>query len=225
MVAGRVREVKARGGKFGVIGSNHTTNEENFFLAKFARQGLGTNNIDHHRTGDLATFFDALSGQDQRAGDHRRFVHCESRAGGGRGSCAAASVPRLPGPRQLPASRRAYLRGDVGSGARRQSGGGQRPRAEGRGSRRRRIAARQAEGRRRSGDRVRRCRARRRAAEIGRVRRFARHPGQVRLPGGLFEFARRLRYGRDPARRRNVAGADAGRDRSGRRCGWSARIR
>ena len=53
--------VKARGGKFGVIGSNHTTNEENFFLAKFARQGLGTSNIDHHRTGDLATFFDALS--------------------------------------------------------------------------------------------------------------------------------------------------------------------
>ena len=56
-------EVKARGGKFGVIGSNHTTNEENFFLAKFARQGLGTKNIDHHRTGDLATFFDALSGK------------------------------------------------------------------------------------------------------------------------------------------------------------------
>ncbi len=48
-------------GKIGVIGSNHTTNEENYFLAKFARQGLHTNNIDHHRTGDLATFFDALS--------------------------------------------------------------------------------------------------------------------------------------------------------------------
>ena len=47
----------------GVIGSNHTTNEENFFLAKLARQGLGTKHIDHHRTGDLATFFDALSGK------------------------------------------------------------------------------------------------------------------------------------------------------------------
>jgi NADH-quinone oxidoreductase subunit G len=55
--------VKARGGKFGVVGSNHTTNEENYFLQKFARQGLGTKNIDHHRTGDLATFFDALSGK------------------------------------------------------------------------------------------------------------------------------------------------------------------
>ncbi len=63
VVATKFSEAKAQGGKFGVIGSNHTTNEENFFLAKFARQGLGTNNIDHHRTGDLATFFDALSGK------------------------------------------------------------------------------------------------------------------------------------------------------------------
>src|ERR1044071_2719165 len=30
--------VKARGGKFGIVGSNHTTNEENYFLQKFARQ-------------------------------------------------------------------------------------------------------------------------------------------------------------------------------------------
>src|ERR1700674_738058 len=63
VVSTKVSEAKARGGKFGVIGSNHTTNEENFFLAKFARQGLGTNNIDHHRTGDLETFFDALPGK------------------------------------------------------------------------------------------------------------------------------------------------------------------
>src|SRR5579872_6540669 len=62
-IAERFAEIKARSGKFGVIGSNHTTNEENYFLAKFARQGLGTKNIDHHRTGDLATFFDALSGR------------------------------------------------------------------------------------------------------------------------------------------------------------------
>ncbi len=48
---------------FGVIGSNHTTNEENYFLAKMARQGLKTENIDHHRTGDLAALFDALSGR------------------------------------------------------------------------------------------------------------------------------------------------------------------
>ena len=63
IVVGRFASVKAHGGKFGVIGSNHTTNEENFFLAKLARQGLGTQNLDHHRTGDLATLFDALSGR------------------------------------------------------------------------------------------------------------------------------------------------------------------
>jgi len=63
LVAKKFGEIKARGGKFGVIGSNHTTNEENYFLQKFARQGLGTKNIDHHRTGDLATLFDSLSGK------------------------------------------------------------------------------------------------------------------------------------------------------------------
>ncbi len=61
IVADRFFVTKETAGRFGVIGSNHTTNEENFFLAKFSRQGLGTSNIDHHRTGDLATFFDALS--------------------------------------------------------------------------------------------------------------------------------------------------------------------
>ena len=61
-VAKKFGEIKARGGKFGVIGSNHTTNEENYYLQKFARAGLGTNNIDHHRTGDVTTLLDALSG-------------------------------------------------------------------------------------------------------------------------------------------------------------------
>src|SRR5271170_1103686 len=64
VIGKRFVDVKARSGKFGIIGSNHTTNEENFFLAKFARQGLGTPNIDHHRTGDLTTLFDALSGHE-----------------------------------------------------------------------------------------------------------------------------------------------------------------
>ena len=60
-VAQKFSEIKARGGKFGVVGSNHTTNEENYYLQKFAREGLGTNNIDHHRTGDVVTLVDALS--------------------------------------------------------------------------------------------------------------------------------------------------------------------
>jgi NADH-quinone oxidoreductase subunit G len=62
-VAGKFKEVKARNGQFAVIGSNHTSNEENYYFQKFARQALGTNNIDHHRTGDLPTLLDALSGQ------------------------------------------------------------------------------------------------------------------------------------------------------------------
>src|ERR1700689_1331315 len=61
IVAKKFAAAKAAGGRFGVIGSNHTTNEENYFLQKFARQALGTKNIDHHRSGDLTTLFDALS--------------------------------------------------------------------------------------------------------------------------------------------------------------------
>jgi NADH-quinone oxidoreductase subunit G len=61
-IAEKFQEVKARAGSFGVVGSNRTTNEENYYLQKFARQVLGTNNIDHHRTGDVVTLLDALSG-------------------------------------------------------------------------------------------------------------------------------------------------------------------
>jgi NADH-quinone oxidoreductase subunit G len=69
-IAEKFGEIRARDGKFGVVGSNHTTNEENFYLQKFARQGLGTNNIDHHRTGDVVTLVDALSGASSHTGGH-----------------------------------------------------------------------------------------------------------------------------------------------------------
>ena len=62
-VAAKFNENLQAGGSFGVIGSNHTTNEENFYLQKFAREVLKTNHIDHHRTGDVVTLFDALSGK------------------------------------------------------------------------------------------------------------------------------------------------------------------
>ncbi|MBV9156051.1 MAG: molybdopterin-dependent oxidoreductase [Acidobacteriaceae bacterium] len=62
-VAKRFSELGAKNGKFAVIGSNHTTNEENYLLQKFARQVLRTSNIDHHRTGDVATLLDALQGR------------------------------------------------------------------------------------------------------------------------------------------------------------------
>ena len=63
-VARKFNDTLAGGGSFGAIGSNHTTNEENYYLQKFARQVLKTNNIDHHRTGDVVTLLDALSGKE-----------------------------------------------------------------------------------------------------------------------------------------------------------------
>jgi NADH-quinone oxidoreductase subunit G len=54
IVAEKFREVRDRGGSFGVIGSARTTNEENFYLQRFARQYLRTPHIDHRRSGDIA---------------------------------------------------------------------------------------------------------------------------------------------------------------------------
>ena len=62
VVARKFGEIRSRSGQIGVIGSSHTTNEENYYLQKFARLGLNTNNVDHHRTGDVVTLIDALSG-------------------------------------------------------------------------------------------------------------------------------------------------------------------
>jgi len=62
--AKKFNEVKARNGKFAVIGSNHTSNEENYYLQRFARDILGTPHIDHHRTGDFTALLDAVSGQE-----------------------------------------------------------------------------------------------------------------------------------------------------------------
>jgi NADH-quinone oxidoreductase subunit G len=44
----------------GFIGSNRTSNEENYLLQRLARATFGTNNIDHHRTADYAGLVTAL---------------------------------------------------------------------------------------------------------------------------------------------------------------------
>jgi NADH-quinone oxidoreductase subunit G len=44
----------------GFIGSNRTTNEENYLLGRIARGSVGTNNLDHHRTADYASLIAAL---------------------------------------------------------------------------------------------------------------------------------------------------------------------
>jgi NADH-quinone oxidoreductase subunit G len=54
---------KDGGQAIGVIGSNRTTNEENYLLSKFSRVVLKTNNVDHHRTADFPAFASALSGK------------------------------------------------------------------------------------------------------------------------------------------------------------------
>jgi NADH-quinone oxidoreductase subunit G len=63
LVAARFRHVLAATGpqSIGIIGSNRTTNEENYLLQKFARTVLGTNNIDHHRTADFPSFARAIA--------------------------------------------------------------------------------------------------------------------------------------------------------------------
>jgi NADH-quinone oxidoreductase subunit G len=61
--AQKLKEIRdSRGGTaIGVIGSNRTTNEENYLLQKFARTVLQTNNIDHARTTGYAAFARALA--------------------------------------------------------------------------------------------------------------------------------------------------------------------
>jgi NADH-quinone oxidoreductase subunit G len=71
--AGKLKEVRdSRGGAaIGVLGGNRTTNEENYLLQKFARTILHTNNIDHERTADYASFIRAFAGRHNRAASLR----------------------------------------------------------------------------------------------------------------------------------------------------------
>jgi NADH-quinone oxidoreductase subunit G len=65
LIGRRFREVRDQNGgsAIGVIGSNRTTNEENYLLSKFARAVLKTNNVDHHRTADYPALAAALHGK------------------------------------------------------------------------------------------------------------------------------------------------------------------
>jgi NADH-quinone oxidoreductase subunit G len=62
-VAARLADVKKKhgGAGIGVIGSNRTTNEENYLLGRIARASLGTNHLDHHRTADYVGLISAVS--------------------------------------------------------------------------------------------------------------------------------------------------------------------
>jgi len=65
LIGRRFAEVRDRDGgqAIGVVGSNRTTNEENYLLSKFARAVLKTNNVDHHRTADFPALAAALRGK------------------------------------------------------------------------------------------------------------------------------------------------------------------
>jgi NADH-quinone oxidoreductase subunit G len=79
----KLRELRDQRGpnSIGIIGSNRTTNEENYLLQKFARTVIGTNNIDHHRTADYVTLATALRGTLTPAGKPRfASQHCVEKA-------------------------------------------------------------------------------------------------------------------------------------------------
>src|SRR6202166_2408095 len=69
-VSRRLAEIQKASGadSIGFIGSNRTTNEENYLLGRIARASIGTNNIDHHRTADYASMIAALGTQAATAG-------------------------------------------------------------------------------------------------------------------------------------------------------------
>jgi NADH-quinone oxidoreductase subunit G len=73
LAGAKLKEVRdsRTGAAVGVVGSNQTTNEENYLLQKFARTVLHTNNIDHERTTDFAAFAGALAGHTGKAASLR----------------------------------------------------------------------------------------------------------------------------------------------------------
>src|SRR6266436_5102651 len=60
--ASKLKSIHARDGgdSIGFIGSNRTSNEENYLFQKLARETFGTANIDHHRSEDYTGLVTAL---------------------------------------------------------------------------------------------------------------------------------------------------------------------
>ena len=175
-MAQKFTQTLADGGKFGVIGSNHTTNEENFYLQKFAREVLEHQQHrppPHRRRGDPAR-----RAERQDIGKLATVADLyERKAFLVLGADLALEHPllSLPDPRQLPASSGARLRGDAASRCAKIS----TPRPSSRGTRTTNRCATS-------------CKAEpelvilfddsyqgRRRPQAGRVRRVARHPGEV----------------------------------------------
>jgi NADH-quinone oxidoreductase subunit G len=76
LIGTRFREIRDQdgGSAIGVVGSNRTTNEENYLLSKFARSVLKTNNVDHHRTADYPALAAALHGKPGKTASMREVL-------------------------------------------------------------------------------------------------------------------------------------------------------
>ena len=226
-VARRLKQVHAMHGPsaIGVIGSNHTTNEENYLLNRFARVTLGTNNLDHHRTADYAGLAAALgpNAKDSLAtmadvynaprGSARSATTSRSRIRWSPGRFAPAcaitgcsSTPSIAARARFIARRRSPSKFADGRRARSRSLARHRARPVRREDHRRSGSA---EGRARS---RKRCRRPLRRGNSGRgdsrsdfARRALRRQDAVHGPRRLREFARRGGHGRaarSPARLR-----------------------
>jgi len=77
LIGKQFRDVRDRdgGSAIGVIGSNRTTNEENYLLSKFARAVLKTNNVDHHRTADYPALAVTLHGKPGKTASMREVLN------------------------------------------------------------------------------------------------------------------------------------------------------
>ena len=192
------------------------------------REVLGTANIDHHRTGDVVDAAGRAERQNRPAGRPPP-ICTTARPCWCIGADLALEHPLLSF--QMRANYRHHQAHvyvvTPGAGARRQIRGGQRARGRGR----RYFAALESlrdklQGRARTGDSVRRFLQGRRRPQAGGVRRVAGHPGEVHLPGGLFEFARRASdMGLHPRRSGGHVAARDARAPTWTCCGWWARIR
>jgi NADH-quinone oxidoreductase subunit G len=69
--AAKLKEIHAKNGadSLGFIGSNRTSNEENYLFQRLARATFGTNNVDHHRTADYTGLITALGALGERSAD------------------------------------------------------------------------------------------------------------------------------------------------------------
>jgi NADH-quinone oxidoreductase subunit G len=79
--AARLAAVRSESGpdSIGFIGSNRTTNEENYLLNRIARAAIGTNNIDHHRTADYAGMITTLAGFAENEKAQNRSIYATMR--------------------------------------------------------------------------------------------------------------------------------------------------